>query len=222
MQREAAQWLAEWLPAQIESPALELGAGTGLFTRHLDGRTAKLVVCDHSPQMIAAGRAVLPAVEWVQADAAQPPARHDGYRWLFSCSLMQWIPDPMRAFRAWKDGSADGARLISGWFIRGTLDDFFAVCPEASPFVWRDAAEWTDLLAQGGWIVHRQETKKFNRCYPDSVTMLRSIHNVGAVVPRRVGAGKLRGALRRYDQAHQSSEGVRATFEFLRVEAVRS
>jgi hypothetical protein len=36
VQREAAAWLAEWLPEKIESPALEVGAGTGLFTRHLE------------------------------------------------------------------------------------------------------------------------------------------------------------------------------------------
>ena len=39
VQREAAAWLAEWLPEKIEDPALEAGAGTGLFTRYLVGRT---------------------------------------------------------------------------------------------------------------------------------------------------------------------------------------
>ena len=35
VQREAAAWLAEWLPETIGGPVLEVGAGTGLFTRHL-------------------------------------------------------------------------------------------------------------------------------------------------------------------------------------------
>ena len=52
--------------------------------------------------------------------------------------------------------------------------------------------------------------------------MLREIHNAGAVIPRRIGAGKLREALRRYDRDHRGEDGVRSTFEFLRVEAVRS
>jgi hypothetical protein len=52
--------------------------------------------------------------------------------------------------------------------------------------------------------------------------MLREVHNAGAVIPRRIGTGKLRAALRQYDRDHRSDDGVRSTFEFLRVEAVRS
>ena len=60
VQREAAQWLAEWLPGEIEHPALELGAGTGLFTRHLVGRTKRLVASDIAPRMVQAGIDRLP------------------------------------------------------------------------------------------------------------------------------------------------------------------
>jgi alkylation response protein AidB-like acyl-CoA dehydrogenase len=46
VQREAAAWLAEWLPQIIDGHALELGAGTGLFTRHLATRATQLVATD--------------------------------------------------------------------------------------------------------------------------------------------------------------------------------
>jgi hypothetical protein len=52
--------------------------------------------------------------------------------------------------------------------------------------------------------------------------MLREVHNAGAVIPRRIGTGKLRAALRRYDRDHRGDAGVRSTFNFLRVEAVLS
>lgn len=221
VQREAAAWLAEWLPEKIEFPALEVGAGTGFFTRHLAGRTERLVASDVSPCMVQTGRQALPGTSWVIADASSPPEDR-GYRWIFSCSLAQWLPDPATAFRAWHRAAAPGARLISGWFLRGTMDEFFTACPEASPFVWRDAAEWKDLLAQSGWVVRRDESKSFVRHHADSVAMLREVHNAGAVIPRRIGTGKLRTALRQYDRDHRSDDGVRSTFEFLRVEAVRS
>jgi malonyl-CoA O-methyltransferase len=220
VQREAAEWLAGWLPDKIDHPALEVGAGTGLFTRHLLARTAKLVASDLAPRMVEAGRQAVPGAEWLVADAATPP---DGvYRWIFSCSLAQWLPDPQSAFRAWHRVTAPGARLISGWFVQGTMREFFAACPEASPFAWRETAEWNELLAQAGWILQRQETKSFVRHHPDSAAMLREIHNAGAVVPRRMGPGELRRVLRRYDRDHGGHDGVRATFEFLRVEAIRS
>jgi len=220
VQREAAAWLAEWLPDKIEGPALELGSGTGLFTRHLIGRTDKLIASDAAPRMVAAGVTALPDAEWSVADAANPPGPR-GYRGIFSCSLVQWLPDPLEAFRAWHRASAPGARLVSGWFIRGTLGEFFYACPEASPFPWRDDAEWSDLLGQAGWQTARSEVRTFHRHHADSASMLREIHNAGAVVPRRIGAGRLRGALRRYDHDHRGEAGVRSTFEFLRLEAVR-
>jgi malonyl-CoA O-methyltransferase len=221
VQREAAEWLAGWLPDNIEHPALELGAGTGLFTRHVVSRTKRLVATDIAPRMVQAGRETLPGAEWILADAMMPP-EDSGYRWIFSCSLAQWLPDPLGAFRAWHRVSAPGARLVAGWFIRGTLAEFFASCPEASPFPWRDAEEWTTLLSRAGWNVRRQETRRFVRHHADSAAMLREIHNAGAVVPRRLGAGKLREALRQYDHDQRGDGGVRTTFEFLRVEAVRS
>jgi malonyl-CoA O-methyltransferase len=221
VQRETAAWLAEWLPEKIEGPALELGAGTGLFTRHLVGRTRKLIASDAAPRMVAAGIAALPDAKWSVANAATPPGAR-GYGWIFSCSLVQWLPDPLEVFRAWHQASAPGARLVSGWFVRGTLRELFATCPEASPFPWRDAAEWSRMLGQAGWQTVRSEVRTFRRHHADSATMLREIHNAGAVIPRRLGAGKLREALRQYDRNHRGEAGVRSTFEFLRLEAVRS
>jgi malonyl-CoA O-methyltransferase len=221
VQREAAAWLAEWLPEKIEGPALEVGAGTGLFTRHLVGRARTLIASDAAPRMVAAGSAVLPGVQWSVADAANPPGSC-GYSWIFSCSLVQWLPDPVAAFRAWHCASVPGARLVSGWFVRGTLGEFFAACPEASPFTWRDADEWNRMLAQAGWQTGRSEIRTFRRHHADSAAMLREIHNAGAIVPRRLGTGRLREALRRHDRDYRGEGGVRSTFEFLRVEAVRS
>ncbi len=221
VQREAAQWLAEWLPDHIEDPALELGAGTGLFTRHLVSRTKRLVASDIAPRMVQAGIDALPGAEWALADAVMPP-EESGYRWIFSCSLAQWLPDPLGAFRAWHRVADPGARLVSGWFVRGTLGDFFTACPEASPFPWRDAEEWIGILSRAGWNVQRSETRTFFRHHPDSAAMLREIHNAGAVIPRRIGTGRLREALRRYDREHRGKEGVRSAFAFLRMEAVRT
>jgi malonyl-CoA O-methyltransferase len=220
VQREAAAWLAEWLPAKIEGPAVELGAGTGLFTRHLAARAGGLAATDASPAMVRAGAAAVPSARWSVADATRPPDTHR-YLWVFSCSLVQWLPDPAAAFRAWHRFSAPGARLFAGWFIRGTLREFFAACPEASPFLWRDAAEWEDLLARSGWKVERSETRSFRREDKDSAGMLRKIHNSGAAVPRRLGAGRLRRALREHDRAQGNGRGVQTNFEFLRVEAVK-
>lgn len=221
VQREMAAWLAEWLPAKIESPALELGAGTGLFTRQLVERTNRLVATDVSPRMVEVGKSNVPQADWSVADASNPPTGAP-YRWIFSSSLAQWLPDPLATFRAWHQASVPGARMLGGWFILGTLREFFDVCPEATPFVWRSAREWTDALREAGWNPVREEQIEMKRLHPDTASILREIHNAGAVVPRRLGITKLRGALRNFDDTHRAERGVPGTFVFLRVEAVRS
>ena len=220
LQREVAAWLAEWLPDKIDGPALELGAGTGLFTQHLTGRAAHLVATDSAPRMVRAGAGAWPAAAWSVADAAAPPDLHE-YRWVFSSSLAQWLAEPVAALRAWHRVAAPGARLLGGWFIRGTLADFYSVCPEAAPFIWRDAEEWLAALRAAGWQPVRHETRTFRRRHRRAAALLREMHNTGTVVPRRFGVAQLRRALRCYDEKHRGPNGVATAFEFLRVEAVR-
>lgn len=217
VQKDAAAWLAEWLPPQLDGPALELGAGTGIFTRHLTAYPLQLSATDSAPQMVRIGAAAFPGVHWHVADAASP---HGGpYRWIFHCSLAQWLPDPAHALTQWRRAATPGARLIAGWFIEGTLSDFFQTCPEAAPFAWKTTETWLQLLDQSGWRVLRYEEKRFVRHHRNTAAMLRAVHEIGAAVPHRLRVTRLRQALRHHDHAHAGKNGVSSTFAFLRVEA---
>lgn len=221
VQKEAAAWLAEWLPARIEGPALELGAGTGVFTRHLVPRSSQLVATDASPRMVRAGSNALKTASWVVADASSPP-NSAAYRWIFSCSLLQWLPDPRGALRRWHELADSSASLIAGWFVSGTMEPFFRSSPLASPCVWRGDEEWQDLLQSAGWRVMRADTRKFVRRHPDTKSLLREIHNLGAFVPRRTSPGLLRTAMRAHDRMRESTGELQTPFVFMRVEAQRA
>jgi malonyl-CoA O-methyltransferase len=220
VQRSTAAWLADWLPPRVEGTALELGAGTGLFTRHVVGVCEKLVATDASPRMVETGYAELPGQSWTVAEACQPPAG-DTYHWIFTSNLVQWLPDPALAFRNWHDVSAPQARMIAGWFIAGTMADWLALCPESAPFRWRESAEWLALLDETGWEVQRSEARTFVVQHASAAAMLRDLHDIGAVVPRRFSAGRLRRALRAYDATHGGSQVFTTPFVFLRLEAIR-
>lgn len=217
LQAEAAHWLADWLPSHLDGPVLELGAGTGLFTRHLAPRATGLVATDISPAMVAAGRLSVPSAEWRQSSAGTPPP--GPWPWIFSCSMAQWLDEPGRTLGRWRDVAAPDATLLGGWFIEGTMAGFYESCPQAAPFPWRDAAGWCGLLRAAGWSVTRHETRTFFRRHADAVSMLREVHNVGAVVPRRLGPGALRRALREHGRRHGGERGLLTPFVFLRVEA---
>ena len=221
VQREAAAWLAAWLPENMTGHALEIGAGTGIFTRHLADRATSLVATDLAPRMVHHGRTAVPSASWIVAGADQPPDDQH-FSWILNASLAQWLPDPAASFRAWHRVCAPQARLLGGWFIRGTLSSFYAACPEASPFVWRDADQWLAILRQSGWQPVRHETRTFHRHHRNTASMLREIHNAGAIIPHRLGAGRLRRAIRQHDQTHGGDQDIETSFVFLRIEAVRA
>lgn len=222
VQRDAAAWLAEWLPNPCGEPALELGAGTGFFTRHALNAVGQLTATDASPRMVETGRAAWPGARWCVADADQPPSSAAPYRTILTSSLVQWLPDPAGAFRKWHQITSSGALFLGGWFVRGTMDRFFEICPDGSPFLWRSAPEWIELLSAAGWSVKRSEAKVFHLAHRSTAAMLRDIHDVGAVSPGRLGTGRLRAALRANDTASRGEKGVITPFVFLRVEAVRT
>ena len=219
VQRDAARWLAELLPERIEGPALELGAGTGLFTEHLVAASGELLATDISPRMVETASRKMDGPRWVVADANNPPADLI-YRWVFNCSLAQWLTDPAATFGRWRATTAPGAKLIGGWFIRGTMQDLFEACPEISPIPWRSAEEWRGILQESGWSVQRDETRTFRLQHTDTAALLRDLHNLGAIVPRRFSASQLRRVIREHNQRHSGSGFVTTPFVFMRVEAI--
>jgi SAM-dependent methyltransferase len=201
--------------------AAAFGAGTGLFTRHLALRADNLLATDRSPGMVALGGRAVPGVRW-QVAAAEAPPGDGAWSWIFSSSLVQWLAVPAPIFTRWHTACRPGARMVAGWFVRGTMAEFFAACPAAAPFAWRDTREWLEVLASTGWRVERHESRTFRLRHANTAAMLREIHNVGAVVPRRFAPGALRGAMRTHDELHGGPAGLETPFVFLRVEAVRS
>jgi SAM-dependent methyltransferase len=222
LQRDAAGWVAEWLPAECGSPALELGAGTGFFTAQALRSAGFLVATDKSPRMVEAGRTALPQARWIVADAANPPRQPEPYRTILTCSLVQWLPDPASTFRAWHNVASPGALLLGGWFVRGTMEALLDICPQVAPFFWRSRHEWESLLADAGWRIERSETRNFQVAHVSSADMLRDMHDVGAVVPRRMGAGRLRAALRDNDRKNLAEGRILTTFACMRVQAIRA
>jgi malonyl-CoA O-methyltransferase len=218
VQRRAARWLAEWVPARVEGPALELGAGTGLFTQYIASASDQLLATDISTRMVETGSRKLSKPRWLVSDANKPPA-DCAYRWIFSCSLAQWLTNPEAALARWRSVAAPGAHLVAGWFILGTMQELLERCPETSVMHWRSAEEWLDILQRSGWTTQRHDTCHFPMQHPDTTSLLRDLHNLGAVVPRRLTTTQLRRVIRVHDQHHRVDGVVTTPFVFMRVEA---
>jgi len=219
-QRALAEWLAEWLPAAHHGRALEIGAGTGNFTRLLGHWPEGLVATDIAEEMCAVGAGAVPEAQWCVMAAERPL---DGpWAWMFSSAMLQWAEHPQQIFRAWREQLAPGGRIVAALFAAGSLSEWRSLASQIDPVRWRTAAEWRALLADAGLTLLRDEEERRTFHYRSARHFLRSLHGVGAAPRRRLTMVALRRLLDRLDREHGGPDGVPATWNFFRFEAERA
>ena len=215
VQTAMAAWLAEWLPPDT-GRAIEIGAGTGLFTRHLVGHARSVVATDAAPAMVAAGRAAVPGAEWRTMRAEAPlPGPWDG---IYSSSMLQWATSPAEMLRGWREVLAPGGRVLTGLFAADSLPELRALGVEP-PLVWRTPAEWREAVARAGLWLCREETDTRVFRHASALELFRMLHGLGSAPARRLTAGGLRRLLREYETRFGCEGGVGSTWTFYRFEA---
>lgn len=220
IQKKVAAWSADWLDDRASRlTALELGAGTGFFTKHLAQRGfASLRATDVSERMMAIGKQALPQIEWRVMDAWRPSSpRVDR---LYSCSLLQWAPCPATTLRRWRSLLAPRGRLLATFFVHGTLQELFPQESCLCALQWRSNKQWLSVFADAGWTVLRTSSWRHKQHFASPVAALRSLHGTGAVGGGKTSPGELRRLLASYRAEHATARGeVPLTWSALRVEA---
>jgi SAM-dependent methyltransferase len=224
VQRQLAEWLAEWLePAERVHglAALEFGAGEGLFTRLLAAKFARITAVEIAPRMVELGHQALPYVDWRVADAwcfeNEPVDR------LFSASLLQWSDDPASVLRHWRTLAKRNGRMVHGFYVTPTLVDWESIASVRSPIVWRTPLQWQELFREAGWTVLRSEARTHVLTFASALELVRFFHRTGSVTPRKTPVATLRRTISAYDRNFTSRDGGRAvtsTWTFFRIEAM--
>jgi malonyl-CoA O-methyltransferase len=211
LQRAIAGKLACFLPELDHPRVLELGCGTGLFSRHLVKRYkhGHFVLTDVAPAMIAECRRNLaglgPAHVSFEVMDAGEAGGHAELDLIVSSMTLHWLPDP----------AASLARLRKLLAPNGVLL-YATLGPESFP-------EWRATLASEGLPSGLAEIPSLpgvveeERLVPDAGTMsfLRRMKAVGGLTPQE-GYGPLSpGALRRAIHAADAKHGGRITWHIV-------
>ena len=114
--------LESWLDATRPESVLELACGTGLFTRRLAPKVARLTAVDASPEVLAINRSrvAAPNVQYVEADlfAWRPQARYDA---VFFSFWLSHVPDE-RFAAFWQTVSAALVPRGAAYLIDSAFD----------------------------------------------------------------------------------------------------
>jgi malonyl-CoA O-methyltransferase len=219
VQRSMASWLAEWLPTERRGRALEIGAGTGIFTKLAGAWSRGLVATDLTPEMCDVAKQTFPEIEWLVMAAEAPLA--GPWDWMLSSAMLQWIEDPRTTFRAWHKELAPGGRVLGALFAAGSLPEWRAMADGIDPLQWRSPAEWRTHLEHAGLRIVRDEVQSRVFRYESAREFLRSLHGVGAAPKQRLTATALRKLLKKMDRAYSEHKSLPATWVFYRFEAER-
>jgi SAM-dependent methyltransferase len=221
IQRDLAAWLAEWLEANSLRAAIEVGAGTGMFTQYLAGRFRHLTAIDLAPRMLERGRRLLPTVRWCEADAWQLEGKPVDR--IYSASLLHWCQSPATVLQTWRRLVKQHGRMLHGFYVAPTLVEWQQVAKELTPFEWRSQSQWTNYFAEAGWHVLRCELQTQTYRFDSSRKLLGFFHRTGAYTPRRTPVDRLRRTMAEYDRRFaiaNGTPGVTSTWTFMRIEVL--
>ena len=212
VQAAMAAWLAGWLPEDRAGRALEIGAGTGLFTERTRPWAGPYVASDASAAMVRRGRERVPEVEWKELRAEQ--AAEGAWAWIFSSSMLQWAEDPAALLRVWRGALAPGGRVLAGFYVADTLPELRELLDHGGPLAWRTRWAWREAFRAAGLSVRRDEVSRRKFTYGSALELLRTLHGVGAAPHRLVPPARLLAWLRK-----QGEGPMEATWTFYRCEA---
>src|SRR5690606_6556663 len=125
LQRLVGEILLEMIPAQLTPKRLlDLGCGTGYFTRALAQRFQATQICglDLSQGMLDyAARHSGEDIVWICGDAEQLPLASASQDLIFSSLVIQWCPDLFRTFTEMRRVLVPGGRVFFATLAEETL-----------------------------------------------------------------------------------------------------
>jgi len=203
LQRAVADRLARLLPERKSPNVLELGCGTGLFSRHLLARypEGRFVLSDAAPAMIAECRRNLAAADQARIsfevmDAGEAGG-HAELDLIVSSMTLHWLPNPVASLERLRRLLAPDGVLL------------YATLGPAS------FAEWRGVLAREGLPSGLSEIPPLpglveeERLVPDAdaLSFLERMKAVGGLTPKEGYTPLSPGALRRAIRAADASGG---------------
>jgi malonyl-CoA O-methyltransferase len=202
LQRHVAEQLARLLPPLDRPCVLELGCGTGLFSRELIKRypQGSFVLTDLSPAMLDQCRVNLrsgpgKAIKFELHDANIPDLdrRFD----LIALSMtLHWLADPLAALARLRASLNDGGALVYATIGSDSFPEWrAALASEHLQSGLIDIPELPGIVTEEHLVIDA-----------DTLSFLRRMQSIGGLTPKEgytpLPAGALRRAIRRSDEMH--------------------
>ena len=215
LQRSMAERLAALIPNPFQKKILEIGCGTGVFTRHLLARSPSAITLnDIAPLMIEhlinhleipsklkfstgnAERIQLPRVNLIAGNA-----------------VFQWFQNPQSTLQRFQTSLEKEGYLAFSTFGPKTLEEFRKTAQFQGPTHLLSQKRWKTLLTQTGFELLTFQTETRQIFFQNTKSLIKNLQQIGAAPLRILKPGELRQLIRDYDEEYSSSQGVYTNWE---------
>ena len=215
IQKSMAERLASLLPDTQAQKTLEIGCGTGIFTRHLLARTnAKLVLNDIAPAMIDHLKTQLdlpPNTKFVIGNAER--IRFPKVQLIASNAVFQWFQNPEKAIHDLSQCLVINGKLVFSTFGPRTLQDFREIAEISGPTHLVPGRKWKIMLAKSGLKLIDFYSEMRLIFFPSTRNLMKNLQQIGAAPLRLMNPGQLRRIMKTYDTRFASPRGVYTGWE---------
>lgn len=221
---------------------LDIGCGTGYFTRLLRGKYKKVEITafDLSESMVATTRkGHARRLPWhgrhlhASGNAASLPFKAGSFDLVCSNLAMQWVPEPDLMLAEMRRVLAPGGLILFSTFGRRTLSELRQSLAEIDPGNAGLVLPFPDVMSLGDAIMKLAvetpvtDADLFTLTYPDTISLVRELKGLGAsasaIRGRKsglYGRSLIRKLEVQYSDRYRNEDGrIRATFEALYAQA---
>ncbi len=215
LQRSMAERLAALIPNPFPQKILEIGCGTGVFTRHLLARSpSTLILNDIAPPMIEYLKNYLEVPSNSKflvgnAERIQIPK----VKLIAGNAVFQWFQNPQNSLRRFHSSLEKEGYLAFSTFGPKTLEEFRSTAQFEGPTHLLSQKQWKTLLTQAGFELHTFQTETRQIFFQNTQSLIKNLQQIGAAPLRILKPGELKQLIRDYDREYSSSQGVYTNWE---------
>ena len=222
LQKLMAERLASFLPNDMPQQVLEIGCGTGLFTKHLLAhKLKKIILNDISIEMVnqLQEKYSLPYSARIMVGNAEI-MKFQLVDIITANAVFQWFKTPKESLRRIKSFINPEGKLIFSTFGPGTLAEFRKTASIESPALLLSFNKWKELIKGAGFILNSSISETHKSFYSNALSLIKNLQQLGAAPIKMTGPGHLRRLIREYDENYSTNQGVYATWELFYFSAI--
>ncbi len=215
LQKSMAERLAAFLPEPLPENILEIGCGTGMFTRHLLARQVKnLLLNDIAPAMIKnlKSRNEVPANTQTILGNAET-LDFPKVNMIVANAVFQWFQNPVATIKRLASFLDTGGQLVFSTFGPETLKEFREAGGFKSPITMHSFSHWETILREAGLRIIESNSEIRKVFFTDALTLTKNLQQIGAAPMRSASTGELKKLIRQYDKTYTTAQGVYSTWE---------